>query len=163
MQIVERFYRSAYGTHRFLRNVVGIDAVVYRLKENITVLPQTPPNPLSQWFSMDQEDKDNLRRVYGPAASATINQVPSFSVRLMMPLYTMSKFTEEASELGDVTCYTFDEKLEIGDSIRTTIGDRDIFFHIIKKETIGYSKNIVYRLTMSCKAISGTRQIETHR
>ncbi len=143
LKIVERFYRSAYAQHRFLRNYIGLDCTLHKFRYVESVLPNRPsptdPNRLQM---------DRVRELYGPSTNLPSTYSPVSSVKILMPVYSMSKLTEETSDLGDVEAYTFDEQIEKGDYIRTQIHQKIIAFKVIEMKTVGFVKGIIYEVTL---------------
>jgi len=126
-KIVENFYRSAYGQHRFLENVVGFDMQLMRINKG--------------------DSNEKYRDVYGPGAIIPTQYSPVKTTKVVMQLYTISQLTEETSDLGEITFYTYDKDVRIGDVLKTTINNKEITIVIKSKKTIGFGVNVVYQLT----------------
>lgn len=136
-RVIENFYRSAYGQHRFLLNHIGIEFQLYKPNpENILEYP----NP--------SEILDIYDKTYGPGFNMTSIYSPVGSVRLLTKLYSLSNVTEETSELGDVTAYDYSGQVDLGDQLMTTIGNKNLTFKVIAKKAIGFGKHIVYELQL---------------
>jgi len=126
-RIVENFYRSAYGQHRFLENVVGFDMILMRINEG--------------------DSQEKYRQVYGPGAIMPTVYSPVKTTRIIANIYSMSQLTEETSDLGEITFYTYDKDVRIGDILKTTINNKEITLVVKSKRTIGFGVNVVYQLT----------------
>lgn len=136
-RIIENFYRTAYGQHRFLLNHAGVEFQVYK------------PNPGGILeYPQPSEALDVYGVAYGPGFNATTVYSPVGSVKLLTRLYSMSTITEETSELGDLTAYDYSNMIDLGDQLTTTIGNKIITFKVTTKRTIGFGKHIVYELTL---------------
>ena len=139
-RLVERFYRSAYGMHRFLENYLGLEMTLYSTK----IPDHTVPSA-----QIARQEIEKYRQAYGPGFNATTLYSPVGTVRVMFPIYSVSREYEMTNELGNVRGYTFDNKIDIGDYLTTNIGSKKLGFKVIAKRTIGYSKQIVYVLDLS--------------
>lgn len=148
-RIAENFYRAAYGQHRFLLNYIGIEMTLYKYGSTHLI----PPQPPTQYVPLDDNDLTKWRTVLGPSFNAPSLYRPEGTVKVLTKIYSMSQYTEETSDLGDVTAYAYDNKIEKGDMLRTTIGDKIISFKVIDKKTIGFGKHIVYELTLRPEAL----------
>lgn len=142
-ELIERFYRSSYGMHRFLENYLGLEMTLYTQGIANRIIPQPNPN----------EFYEKSRKTYGPAFNLQAAYSPTGSVRVMMPIYSISREHELTNELGAVKAYTFEDKIKIGDYLTTTIGSKKLGFKVISKKTIGFSKQIVYALELSPVAV----------
>lgn len=136
--IVERFYRSAYGQHKFLLNHAGIEMQLYK-----------PGNINETVYPASNEEWEKYLRVYGPSFTASALYSPHSSVKILMKIYSISKLTEETSDLGEITAYTYSNEIEKGHELSTTINNKTIRFKVKDKKTIGIGTNIVYELTLS--------------
>lgn len=143
LKIVERFYKSTYAQHRFLRNYIGLDCTLHKFRYVESVLPNRPAPDDPTRLQLDK-----MRELYGPATNIVSTYSPVSSVKILMPIYAMSKLSEESSELGDVEAYTFDEQIEKGDYIRTQINKKVIAFKVIEMKTVGFVKGIIYEVTL---------------
>jgi hypothetical protein len=126
-RIVENFYRSVYGQHRFYENVLGIDVQVYRL---------------------DRDTYHKYQEAYGRGVVIPTSYSPLKTSRIVVSIHTISKLTEETSNLGEVTCYTYDKDIDVGDLLKTTLGDKTIALFVAAVQKIGFFVDIVYELTL---------------
>lgn len=148
-ELVERFYRSSYGMHRFLENYLGLEMTVYTHGIANRIIPQPNPNDFYK----------KSRKAYGPAFNLTAAYSPTGTVRVMLPIHSISREHEMTNELGTVKAYTFEDKINIGDYLTTTIDSKKLGFKVISKKTIGYSKQVVYVLELSPVAVSDINKI----
>ncbi len=125
-RIIENFYRSAYGQHRFLENVVGFDMQLMRINQG--------------------DSNEKYRDVYGPGAIIPTQYSPVKTTKVVMQIYTISQLTEETSDLGEITFYTYDKDIRIGDVLKTTINNKEVTIVVKSKKTIGFGVNVVYQL-----------------
>lgn len=135
--------------HRFLENYLGLEMTLYTQGIANRIVPQ--PNP-SDFY-------EKSRKTYGPAFNLQAAYSPTGSVRVMMPIYSISREHELTNELGTVKGYTFEDKINIGDYLTTTIGSKKIGFKVIAKRTIGFSKQIVYALDLSPVAVQDMEKL----
>jgi hypothetical protein len=126
-RIVENLYRSAYGQHRFYENVLGIDVQVYRL---------------------DRDTYHKYQEAYGRGVVIPTSYSPVKTSRIVANIHTISKLTEETSNLGEVTCYTYDKDIDVGDVLKTTLGEKTVALVVSSIQKIGYFTDIVYELTL---------------
>lgn len=146
-RVIENFYRSAYGQHRFLLNHIGVEFQLY--KPNPGILNPEKPNPINILeYPSPSEILDIYDKTYGPGFNMTSIYSPVGSVRLLTKLYSLSNITEETSELGDVTAYDYSGQVDLGDQLMTTIGHKNITFKVTTKKAIGFGKHIVYELIL---------------
>ncbi|MCS7318016.1 MAG: hypothetical protein NZZ41_06920 [Candidatus Dojkabacteria bacterium] len=148
-ELVERFYRSSYGMHRFLENYLGLEMTVYTHGIANKVVPRPNPNDFYE----------KSRKTYGPAFNLTASYSPTGTARVMMQIYSISREHEMTNELGTVKAYTFENKINIGDYLTTTIDSKKIAFKVISKKVIGYSKQVVYALELSPVAVNEMNKI----
>lgn len=135
--IVENFYRSAYGQHRFLLNHAGIEMTLYKAR-----------NDYGTNYPSSNRELEDFLSVYGPGFNAETLYSPSGSVKLLTKIYSMSNITEETSELSDVTAYDYSGRIDEGDQLHATIGQKTIKFKVVSKKTIGFSRHIIYELIL---------------
>jgi hypothetical protein len=126
-RIVENLYRSVYGQHRFYENVLGIDVQVYRL---------------------DRDTYHKYQEAYGRGVVIPTSYSPLKTSRIVASIHTISKLTEETSNLGEITCYTYDKDIDVGDLLKTTLGNKTVALFVSAVQKIGYFVDIVYELTL---------------
>ncbi len=126
-RIIENFYRSAYGQHRFYENILGIDVQVYRL---------------------DRDTYHKYQETYGRGVVIPTSYSPVKTSRIVANIHTISKLTEETSNLGEVICYTYDKDIDVGDVLKTTFGEKTVALVVTSIQKIGYFTDIVYELTL---------------
>ena len=126
-RIVENLYRSIYGQHRFYENVLGIDVQVYRL---------------------DRDTYHKYQEAYGRGVVIPTSYSPLKTSRIVAIIHTISKLTEETSNLGEITCYTYDKDIDVGDLLKTTLGNKTVALFVSAVQKIGYFVDIVYELTL---------------
>ena len=126
-RIVENFYRSVYGQHRFYENVLGIDVQVYRI---------------------DRDTYHKYQEAYGRGVVIPTSYSPLKTSRIVVSIHTISKLTEETSNLGEITCYTYDKDIDVGDLLKTTLGKKTVALFVSAVQKIGYLVDIVYELTL---------------
>jgi hypothetical protein len=116
-----------YGQHRFYENVLGIDVQVYRL---------------------DRDTYHKYQEAYGRGVVIPTSYSPLKTSRIVASIHTISKLTEETSNLGEITCYTYDKDIDVGDLLKTTLGKKTVALFVSAVQKIGYFVDIVYELTL---------------
>lgn len=135
-QLVERFYRSTYGMHRFLENYLGFEATVYTQGIANNLHP-----PTTDYY-------EKVRKVYGPSVNLTSTVSPTTTTKIFFNIYSISRDEELTSDLGSVNAYTFDKRIQLGNWIETNIGGRKIAFKVEAVRSIGFGTNVIYNLTL---------------
>lgn len=150
-QLVERFYRSSYGMHRFLENYLGFEATLYTqgIANNV--------------FPSHNDYYEKVKRAYGPSVNLTVSVSPTSTIKIFFPIYSISRMDELTSDLGSVRAYTFDQRVNIGDWIETNIDNKKLAFKVESKKTIGYGNNIVYVMDLKPSNVVDLETVKSYR
>lgn len=150
-ELVERFYRSSYGMHRFLENYLGFEATLYTQG----IANNTFPNQ-SDYY-------EKVKRAYGPSVNLTTSISPTSTIKIFFPIYSVSRMDELTSDLGGVRGYTFDQRVNLGDWLETNINNKKMAFKVESKKTIGYGNNIVFVLDLKPSNVVELNTIRSYR
>jgi hypothetical protein len=107
--------------------VLGIDVQVYRI---------------------DRDTYHKYQEAYGRGVVIPTSYSPLKTSRIVASIHTISKLTEETSNLGEITCYTYDKDIDVGDLLKTTLGNKTVALFVSAVQKIGYFVDIVYELTL---------------